>query len=190
MTINPFSPFAILAVVVGLVVYPRVQHVVRVAGWLNVRGFETYDVGRCEQLSPAQVHGCEMIQIHEKWGVAFLACAHRFRRGKWWPPLGRRTEVAATNPPEQDPIFIYDLGTKALTQVPIVGLPTEYVSHGFSFFPTSEETIALALVNHAYEGSRVELADYRRGAAAIEWRETVFDPELISYPNSVAMTSA
>ncbi|KAI9230542.1 MAG: hypothetical protein DHS80DRAFT_21339 [Piptocephalis tieghemiana] len=182
------SPYSILVGLAAYWAYPAINHAIQLGGWYQESEFQPLNVEECKVIQG--MDGCEMIHIHKPWGVAILACADMERRKTWWPPIHRMTPPKDTSTPVHDPLFIYNLRSGKVKPLIIKGLDTEFVSHGFSIYPNSEDSLTLALINHAYTGSRVEFLDLERGSDQAVWRKTVGpNPELMPFPNSVVLTS-
>ncbi|RKP11394.1 hypothetical protein BJ684DRAFT_22046, partial [Piptocephalis cylindrospora] len=181
------SPYSILALLLAYWAYPIVDHTLKLGGWLAKGTFKAVNVDECQFIK--EMTGCEMVQIHKPWDVAILACAEMERRKTWWPPIHRMT-LPKDKAPIHDPLYLYDLKSGKVKALPIQGLETEFVSHGFSLYSTSEDSLTMALINHAYTGSRVEFVDLNRGADQAVWKRTVGpDPINMPFPNSIVLTS-
>ncbi|KAI9591049.1 hypothetical protein BDF19DRAFT_499658 [Syncephalis fuscata] len=162
---------------------------------------------KCKHIDKPTVKGCEDIVIDHAAGIAYMACASVNNRMKWWPPLNHYNARDVTD--EQDPIFIYDLKTEQIQQLPISGYDGELRLHGIALWKkggpkgmaskvpltASDEPAVLMLVNHGRNGSTVEIFDHilptkQSGndtdstLGMLRHVETVKDP-LIRTPNSV-----
>ncbi|KAJ1971753.1 hypothetical protein H4R34_005636 [Dimargaris verticillata] len=176
--------FALLAALVGVYVYPTVQLLYRVG-----RIYESitpYNNDRCRSVHAPGLEGCEALALHERSGLAFLACGDMFTRQLWFLPSGQ----AST---DNDKVFVYHAQSERILQLTLKGFSGVYKALGIDVVesPNHPDHLTVMLVNQAADARGIEIFRYRlpTGSSDPSVRDKTVRHRLLASPHSVAAIS-
>ncbi|KAH8674245.1 paraoxonase 2 [Xylariales sp. PMI_506] len=152
----------------------------RLVRWENETALNN---GNCKVNSIA--NACEDVRIHFKSSTAFLACGDPEERTRWYPPACIRTVEERSTFREH--LFKYDIKKDKATQLRIVGLDGDFVTHGLDIWPVSDDKIHIFAVNHARAGDSIAIFEHKIGSDTANLVKEVHHPH-IRTANGVAPT--
>ncbi|KAJ1966653.1 hypothetical protein H4R35_006940 [Dimargaris xerosporica] len=145
--------FALLAALVGVYVYPTAHLLYRVG-----RVYESiapYNNDRCRPVHAPGLEGCEAMALHERSGLAFLACGALATRQLWFMSPGQ----AST---DNDKVFVYHAQSEQILPLALNGFSGTYKALGIDVVESSSHPghLAVMLVNQAANARGIEIFHY------------------------------
>lgn len=124
----------------------------RLVRWANSSALNN---ARCQVNYAA--NACEDVVIHSGSSTAFLACGDPEGRTHWYPPACVRDASSRPEASFREQLFKYDIHSKRTTELEIIGLDGDFVTHGLDVysFPNDSSKVCRSkppLVGDAYCG--------------------------------------
>ncbi|KAJ3086663.1 Serum paraoxonase/arylesterase 2 [Quaeritorhiza haematococci] len=193
----------------GILIYPTAVFYMDMLGInKNVTDFNTE---YCSVIKAVEC--CEDVALHGPSGKVFMPCKDCSDQAKWFPPMDDWDKSAN---PASGQVHVFDLNVSAVeggihvfscqgssnicfhrpfqtdtfTTLKLVNFDLPGLHpHGLSILqsPTDPTLIHLALINHRFDGSVVELFDHHLNTDELVHVRTVSLPELVWYPNNVVL---
>ncbi|KZT25054.1 paraoxonase 2 [Neolentinus lepideus HHB14362 ss-1] len=134
-----------------------------------------------------EADACEDVKIHFASSTAFLACGDPEGRTHWYPSSARYDAAGRKEESFREHLFKYDIKRKETTELKIVGLEGDLITHGIDIytFPNEPTKIHIFAVNHARGGDSISIFSHVLGSDSVVLVKDVKHPGIYN-ANGVA----